>query len=90
MPHSENQDARLLRPERGLGVLENDACDGQALLFTAAQTIATLAHNRVVAVGQANNQFVDIGGAAGRIQLGLRRARSRVKQVGANGVVEQV
>ena len=72
------------------GSFEDGPGDGQPLPFAAGQLDAALADHRVVAVRQPRDEIVDVGGAAGGLQLRRRRARPGVHQVGADGVVEQV
>ena len=53
----QHQDAR---------VLEDHAGQGDALLLAAAQAVAALADDGVVAVGQLGDEVVDVGGPARR------------------------
>jgi hypothetical protein len=50
----EHQDAR---------VFQDDARQGNALFLAAAQAIAALAHDGVVALRQVHDELVDVGGA---------------------------
>ena len=71
-------------------VLQQHPGDGQPLLLAARQAVAPLADDRVVALGQAGDHVVDLGGPAGRLQLGVGGVRPGVAEVGADRVVEQV
>jgi hypothetical protein len=68
----QHQDAR---------VFEDHARQGDALLLAAAQAVAALAHDRVVAVRQPGDEVVDVGRAAAASIFGLgasSRAYSRL------------
>ncbi len=58
----QDQDAR---------VLEDYPCQGDALFLAAAQTVAALADDRVVAFGQVHDEIVDIGRPGRGFDLGL-------------------
>ena len=72
------------------GVFEDDAGDGDALFFAAAQPVAALADDGILAVGQPRDEVVDVGRAAGRLDFLLRGVQPGVEQVGADRIVEQV
>ena len=77
----QDQDAR---------VFEDDPRDGHPLLLAAGEPVPPLADDRVIAIGQLGDEVVDVGGAAGGLQFGLRRIGPGIEQVGADGVVEEV
>ena len=81
---------RRLVEDDDRGVLQQHARDGQALLLAARHPVPALADQGVVAVGQAGDQVVDAGGPARLDQLGVGGVGTRVAQVRANGVVEQM
>ena len=58
--------------------------------FAAAEPIAALAHDRIIAVAQAHDEIVNMGDSRRGFQLCLRRVRLGVKQIGADGVMEEV
>ncbi len=76
----ENQDGRIF--QQGTG-------NGHALLLSAGQLEAALAHLRLIALGRADDEVVDMRGARHRLYLGRAGAGFAVGDVVANGVVEQ-
>ena len=77
----QHQDARIF---------ENDPRQGNALLFTAAQAVAALADDGIVAIGQPHDEIMNVGGAGRRFKFGLGGIQAGIQQVGADGIVEQV
>ena len=71
-------------------IFENDPGNGNPLLFTPAQAVASLTHHRVVAIRQAGDEMVDIGRLAGRLNVGLGGVGLGIEQVGLQGVVEEI
>lgn len=75
--------------ERARGLVQNEdarvaqehARDGDALLLTAGQPRAALAHERVVAVGQRADELVDVGLARRFLDFGLGGAGAAVGDV---------
>jgi len=86
-----------LRIERGSGLVENHdsrvlqqrPCNGDALLFAAGELQAAFAHPGLVAIRQAGDELVQLGGARSRDHLGLGRPGPAVLDVVVDGVVEQ-
>ncbi len=72
------------------GPLEEHPGDGEALLLASRQAVAPLPDQRLVAVGQRHDDVVDARGPARLEDLGAGRVRSRIAQVGAYRVVEQM
>ena len=71
-------------------ILEDHACQRDALLLAAAQPIAALADDRIVPIRQRMDELVDIGDPAGRFQLLLAGIQSGILQVGADRIVEEI
>ena len=63
-------------------ILDQHAGNGETLFFAARQSIAALADERVVAVGQCGDDVVDLRGAAGSLDLVERRLGAGVAEVG--------
>jgi hypothetical protein len=63
--------------------------DCDSLSFAYAEAVAALAHDGVVAVGQAGDQIVDAGGARGRHDVLVARLGRREAQVLADRGVQQ-
>ena len=76
----QDQDARLDQQRAG---------DRHALLLTARQGHAALAHVRVVAVGELGDERVRLRGAGGGLHLGVGGVRPAVGDVLADGAAEQ-
>ena len=70
-------------------VLEHHARDGDPLLLAARELQAALAHDRPVALGQADDEVVDLRHAGRGLDLGLAGTRPAVGDVGGDRVVEQ-
>ena len=70
------QRAGRLVQDQDARVLQDGAGDGHALLLAARQLQAALAHPRVVAVRQAQDEVVDLGQPGGVLDLGLRWRRA--------------
>ena len=73
-----------------LRILENDASDCHALLFTARQLEAAFADNRLVSLGEFHNTVVYCRRTRGRFDLVLSCIQSTIGYVFANSRVEQV
>ena len=71
-------------------VFENHARQRDALFFAAAESVAALAHDRIVAIGQVHDEVVDVRRPRRRLDLRLRRVHFGVRQVRADGVVEEI
>ena len=71
-------------------VFQDDAGNRQSLFLAAAQAVATLADDSVVAVVQLHDEVVNVGRARRRFDLRLSGVHVGVEQIGADGVVEQV
>ncbi len=76
----EHEDAR---------VLEDGPGDGHALLLSAGELHASLAHQRIVALGKFLDEAVRIGGARGGLDFGARRAGPAVADVLGDGGGEE-
>src|SRR5581483_4691383 len=66
------------------------ARDGDALLLAAGEAVAALADDRVVAVGEAADEVVDVGGAGSARDLVIAGIGLGVADVVADRGVEQV
>ncbi len=83
--------------DRGRGVVEDEdarvgehrAGERDALALAARQRHPPLADEGVVAVGQRRDERVHLRRHGGRLDLGVRRVRPAVGDVGADGVGEQ-
>ena len=64
--------------------------DGDALALAAGEPHPALAHDGLIALGQARDELLRIGGARGRGQLGRRRVGLAHAQVVLHGAVEEV
>ena len=71
-------------------VAQQRAGDRDALLLAAGEPVAARADHGVVAVGQARDQVVDLGGARGALDLGVGGVGPGVAQVLPHGGVQQV
>ena len=76
----EDQDARINQQRAG---------NADALALTARQPLAAFSHQRVVAMRQAQDEFVRMGGARRRNDLGARGLGLAVGDVLGNGAKEQ-
>ena len=76
----EDEDAR---------VAQDDAGEGDALFFTAAEAVAALADDGVVAIGEAGDEAVDVGGAGGLLDLFLGGIGAGEADVDGDGIVEE-
>ena len=75
--------------DEDLGILQDRARDGHALLLAARQLEAALADHRVVAVGQTLDEIVDMRRSRCLDDLIGRSFRPAIVDVVENGVVEQ-
>ena len=64
--------------------------DGDALALAAREPHPALAHDGLIALGQARDELLRIGGARGRRQLGRRRVGLAHAQVVLHGAVEEI
>ena len=76
--------------DQNLRVLQNDPGDAEALLFSAGKLQPPVADYGVIAVGLGSDEVVQIGYKAGGIQFLLGGIFLGVKQVFADGAVEEV
>src|SRR5579872_1138205 len=81
---------RRLVEDQDAGILEQHACDGDALALAAGQLVAALADDRLQAVRQAYDQVMDVRGLAGGDQLVIGRIGTAVAQILCDARVEQV
>ena len=84
------QSTRRLVQDEDLGILEEHACNCDALLLSARKTAAALAHHGVVALRQRLDKGVDVGAAGGLGDFLRRGARLAVGDILANRTVKQV
>src|SRR5262249_48662660 len=72
------------------GVTEEGASDGDALALAAGETHAALTHHRLVALGEARDELLGVGGTRRRLELAGRRFRLAHTQVVLHGAVEEI
>src|SRR5215467_9182409 len=80
---------RLVEDENGR-VTEEGARDGDALALAAGETHAALAHHRLIALGEARDELLGVGGARRRLELGGSRFRLAHAQVVLHGALEEI
>ncbi|GAB2720050.1 hypothetical protein GCM10010442_46520 [Kitasatospora kifunensis] len=80
---------RLVEQHDG-GVLEDGPGDRDPLALPAGESGADLADPRVVALREAVDELVHVRGAGGGLDLGVGRLGPGERDVGADGVVEEV
>ena len=76
----EDEDAR---------VAQDDAGEGDALFFATAKAVAAFADDGVVAIGEAGDEVVDVGGTGGLLDLLLGRIGTGEADVDGDGIVEE-
>ena len=87
--HRVQRGCRLVK-DQDLGVLEQHARNGQALLLAAGELVASLANHGVQPQGQFADAVQDGCSTARSLHLGHRRVGLCVQQVFADGRVEEV
>ena len=80
---------RLVENEHG-GVLEQHSRDRDPLLLAPGQSVAPLADDRVVAVGERCDGRVDVRGPCRRLDLRVRGIRPCIPEVVADARVEEI
>ena len=73
--------ARGLVEDEDARILQDGARDGDALLLPAGELHAALADERRVALGEARDEVVGVGGAGGGLDLGVGRGALSVADV---------
>mmetsp|Transcript_28399 Transcript_28399/g.67582 ORF Transcript_28399/g.67582 Transcript_28399/m.67582 type:complete len:251 (-) Transcript_28399:186-938(-) len=83
------QRARRLVQKHNLGVLEDGACNSDALLLAARQSQPALPHLRLPLLGEVHDRVVDLGRLGSLFHVVLGGVRAPVRQIVLDGVVEE-